>query len=86
MIDPRKIRPLDSRGLPSTKDSVLAHRLVDEPPRKPLPWEAVLSILLFLGLMAGVVAAVWYGYGLLVVLFTLMFIALAAREANGKKG
>ena len=43
MIDPRKVRPFDGRGLPSTEDSVLAHRLVDPPPPRPSPWGAILG-------------------------------------------
>lgn len=86
MIDPRKVRPFDGRGLPSTEDSVLAHRLVDPPPPRSSPWGAIIGGILLVLLVAALATAVWYGHGLVVLVGVFVLFCLLAIGSSAKKG
>jgi hypothetical protein len=86
MIDPRKIRAFDPRGMPSTENSVLAHRLVDRPPARPSRWADVLAAILAILVLLGLVVAAWYVQGVGTTIIAILLLCIFAAVADNKKG
>ncbi len=86
MIDPRRIRAFDPRGIPSTERSVLAHRLVDRPPARPSRWADVLGAILGILVLLGLAVAAWYVQGLATVIIVILLLCILAAGAEKTKG